>query len=75
MPPAPALAPPPPPRPTPVATRPPAAVAEPRGGLMIGWLASLLLLGCAAVVAVIYRGAIMEAWPPAQRLYQALGLS
>ncbi len=42
--------------------------------LAAGWLISCALLGAAAWMAFQYRAEIMEAWPPAARLYQALGL-
>ncbi len=40
----------------------------------IGWAASLLVLAALVSVAIHYRAAIATAWPPATRLYAALGL-
>jgi predicted Zn finger-like uncharacterized protein len=45
-----------------------------RGALLLGWVISVALLAAAAWAAVHYRAAIMEAWPPATRFFQALGL-
>jgi len=38
------------------------------------WVLSLALLGAAAA-AVVYREPIMQAWPPSQRAYAAIGLT
>jgi predicted Zn finger-like uncharacterized protein len=49
---------------------------EPRGGLgvALAWLLSLAVLGGAGWAAYTYREQIVAAWPPAARVYQALGL-
>ncbi len=41
----------------------------------MAWIISLALVGAAAAAAVAYRGPIMQAWPPSQRAYAALGLA
>ena len=43
-------------------------------GAWIGWVLSVLLLVGLAVAAVAWRGPIMAAWPPSERLYGILGL-
>jgi predicted Zn finger-like uncharacterized protein len=43
-------------------------------GLMVAWVASAALLGAVVVGAYARRDAVMEAWPPSQRLYAAFGL-
>jgi predicted Zn finger-like uncharacterized protein len=53
--------------------RPPAP-RDGSGGLMLAWLASALVLLCFFGALVLYRIDIVAAWPPAERLYVALGL-
>ena len=43
-------------------------------GLRAAWAASIVLLMCGGLAAIIKRDAVMEAWPPAARLFAALGL-
>jgi predicted Zn finger-like uncharacterized protein len=43
-------------------------------GLMVAWVASIALLGAVVVGAYARRDAVMEAWPPSQRVYAAFGL-
>lgn len=43
--------------------------------LAAAWLLSLVVLGAAAWAGWHYREAVMQAWPPAIRLYQALGIA
>jgi predicted Zn finger-like uncharacterized protein len=43
-------------------------------GLRAAWAASIALLLGAGLAAIIKRDAVMEAWPPAARLFAALGL-
>ncbi|SDD16156.1 MJ0042 family finger-like domain-containing protein [Belnapia rosea] len=72
------------PPPIPIAPRPPQPIAPPlsamvphRGGLALAaaWTASgLLLLGFVAAL-LLWQAPIVEAWPPAARLYLLLGLS
>lgn len=47
-----------------------------RGNVLVAlaWVASLAVLGAAGYVAVTYRAAVMQAWPPSIRAYAALGL-
>jgi len=86
--PSPAPQPPPdPPRPSPAPLRsppPPGAAAEDRLALapssppdrfaVAGWVLTVLVLGLAAYAGYVFRAEVMEAWPPAQRLYALLGL-
>jgi predicted Zn finger-like uncharacterized protein len=55
----------------------PAAVMPPRRhrGLAFGALAVLVLIGLAILALVVGRGWVAAAWPPAARLYAAVGLS
>lgn len=39
------------------------------------WAASIALVAGAALSLVLFRAALMEAWPPAVRLFAALGLA
>jgi predicted Zn finger-like uncharacterized protein len=41
---------------------------------VIGWLATIAVLGSAGWGAYAYREAVIEAWPPSERVYLALGL-
>jgi predicted Zn finger-like uncharacterized protein len=43
-------------------------------GLRVAWAASILLLIGGGLAAIIQRDAVMAAWPPAARLFGALGL-
>ena len=43
-------------------------------GLRLAWAASIALLIGGGLAAIIKRDALMEAWPPAARLFGALGL-
>ncbi len=45
-----------------------------RGAALAAWIASLLLLAGAAWAAHAWRAEIVAAWPPAARLYAALGI-
>jgi hypothetical protein len=40
----------------------------------VAWAASIALLIGGGLVAIIKRDVVMEAWPPAARLFGALGL-
>lgn len=53
-----------------------AETARPRvaSAAVIGWLATVIALGAAGWGAYTYREAVMEAWPPSERVYLALGL-
>ncbi|WP_372491080.1 hypothetical protein, partial [Falsiroseomonas oryziterrae] len=51
-----------------------AAAAVPRSrGLAAAWLLSFVLLGIAVWAGLHWRAEVMQAWPPAARLYAALG--
>ena len=43
-------------------------------GLRAAWAASIVLLMVGGLAAIIKREALVEAWPPATRLFSALGL-
>lgn len=58
--------------PTAEAEEPPAEPA--RGQLAAAWLGSFALLGALVFAALHWRAEIAAAWPPAARLYAALGL-
>jgi predicted Zn finger-like uncharacterized protein len=72
--------------PHPVLRRPPQIIdpplpqlgdtAPPRmtGGLWAAWIASVLVVVCFVAALVAFRVEIATAWPPAARLYLALGL-
>ena len=46
-----------------------------RVALVLAWLLSLCAVGGAAYAAYLWREDIMRAWPPAARLFAALGLA
>jgi predicted Zn finger-like uncharacterized protein len=52
------------------------AVARKRvaSAALIGWVATVLVLGAAAWGSYAYRDAVIAAWPPSERVYLALGL-
>ncbi len=45
------------------------------GKLRAAWAVSVLLLILAAGAAYVWRSQLIDAWPPSQRLYAALGLA
>jgi hypothetical protein len=55
-------------------TPPEAATGAGSRGLRAAWAASIALLLGGGLAAIIKRDAVMEAWPPAARLFAALGL-
>ena len=58
-----------------VPDKPPEAANEASSrGLRAAWAASIALLLGGGLAAIIKRDAVMEAWPPAARLFAALGL-
>ncbi len=57
-----------PPREAPVVAAPPQRSAVP------AWIASLVVIVAAITASYIWRAEVMQAWPPSQRAYQALGL-
>ncbi|MCA3360871.1 MAG: zinc-ribbon domain-containing protein [Roseomonas sp.] len=78
--PPPAAEPPVAPAPLPAAAGPEAPLAEPANDastrlLRAAWAASIALLVGGGLAAIIKRDALMEAWPPAARLFAALGLA
>ena len=42
--------------------------------LIAGWAVSILVLATLVWAAVTWRGDVMRAWPPSERLYTAVGL-
>jgi predicted Zn finger-like uncharacterized protein len=56
--------------------RAPARVTQPGGMVapLLAWALSLALLAGAAILLVRHRDAVVAAWPPAARLFLALGL-
>lgn len=62
---------------TPAATEPAAEVQARRGGawLTIAWVASVLVVIGAVAALVMWRDAVMQAWPPSIRAYVALKLA
>lgn len=55
-------------------TPPEAATGSASRGLRAAWAASIALLLGGGLAAIIKRDAVMEAWPPAARLFAVLGL-
>jgi predicted Zn finger-like uncharacterized protein len=55
-------------------TQPEAGQGAASRGLRAAWAASIALLLGGGLAAIIKRDAVMEAWPPAARLFAALGL-
>ena len=55
-------------------TPPEAATGATSRGLRVAWAASIALLLGGGLAAIIKRDAVMEAWPPAARLFAVLGL-
>ncbi|NKC31438.1 zinc-ribbon domain-containing protein [Falsiroseomonas selenitidurans] len=53
------------------------APASPGGDrfALAGWLLTVLALGGGAYAAFVFRAEIMQAWPPAERVFAALGLA
>jgi predicted Zn finger-like uncharacterized protein len=77
LPPAPTPAPEPAPAIAPVAAAAPLAeppVTRERSISLVGWIASLIVLAAVAVLLINYQAEIIAAWPPAGRLYRAVGL-
>ena len=63
------------PKPSAAADSPPEAANEASSrGLRAAWVASVALVLGGGLAAIIKRDAVMEAWPPAARLFAALGL-
>ena len=46
-----------------------------RAPLLLAWGGSVVLLALVAAAGVVWRGPVMQAWPPSMRVYQALGLT
>ena len=58
-----------------VRIKPPLAPAPPSGSLArVGWLLTILFLAGLSYTAITRRTAVIEAWPPSERGYLALGL-
>jgi hypothetical protein len=63
-----------PPLEPPVRNRPLEPAPRTGAALTMAWLISFAVLGAAGWATYRYHAEIVEAWPPAARLYQALGL-
>lgn len=48
---------------------------QPRHRVMLAWAASLAIIVVALAALYVWRVPVMRAWPPATRLYAALGLA
>ena len=53
----------------------PEPARESRAGLVMAWVASLLVLVVVGWTLVQFRGPVVRAFPPSQRAYDALGLA
>jgi predicted Zn finger-like uncharacterized protein len=62
---------------------PPPLIAPPRPAmprqkrdlaLTVAWIGSVLVVAGLVVAALVWRGQVATAWPPAARLYAAIGL-
>ncbi len=73
VPPAPEPPAPPPPIVVPQREAPVARSAPPQPALF-AWAASVVVIVAAVAGAYVWRTNVMQAWPPSQRAYQALGL-
>lgn len=62
------------PQPLPVGANLPAIVARRRRANRIGWLALVAAVAAIVVAGVVGRDSIVGAWPPAAKLYAAVGL-
>ena len=62
------------PRAVPFGSNLPAVVAQRRRANRLGWLAVTAAVVIIIVAAILVRGPIVEAWPPAGNLYSAIGL-
>ena len=62
------------PRPIPFGSNLPALVARRRRANRLGWLAVLAAIIIIVVAALLARGPIVDVWPPAEKLYTAVGL-
>jgi len=62
------------PRPIPFGSNLPAVVVKRRRANRRGWLAVVAALLIIIIAGVLARGAIVDVWPPAEKLYSAIGL-
>lgn len=62
------------PRPIPFGSNLPAIVAKRRRANRLGWLAVAAAVVIIVVGGILARGPIVDAWPPAGKLYAAIGL-
>ena len=51
------------------------AAPSPHRLVQAGWIATALVLGTAVWAGVRHREGVMQAWPPSERVYVALGLA
>lgn len=54
---------------------PSAPTPERSGGTALAWVASLVVIAIAVAALYVWRDPVMHAWPPATRLYTALGIA
>ena len=62
------------PRPIPFGSNLPALVARRKRANRLGWLAVVATIIIIVVAAILARGPIVDVWPPAEKLYSAVGL-
>ncbi len=62
------------PRPIPFGSNLPALVARRKRANRLGWLAVAAAIVIIVVAAILARGPIVDVWPPAEKLYSAVGL-
>ena len=62
------------PRPIPFGSNLPAVVAKRRRANRRGWLAVVAAILIIIIAGVLARGTIVDVWPPAEKLYSAVGL-
>ncbi len=52
----------------------PVVAASPQRSAAAAWVVSLVVIAGAITASYVWRADVMQAWPPSQRAYQALGL-
>ncbi len=53
----------------------PAAAQPPQQAAIFAWVASLIVIVAAVAASYVWRADVMQAWPPSQRAYHAIGLN
>lgn len=54
---------------------PPQDALTPRRGTALAWAASVVVIAGVVAALYVWRAPVMHAWPPATRLYAALGIA